>query len=71
MLSMDKLIQKAYGFNETYKKADVCCIGTNSIQISYTKRIPDIYPYESLYQPITNVTIVTGDTEYDHYNGIA
>ena len=52
---MDEPIQNTYVFN----------IGTTFIPIYYTKWTSDIYPYDSSYQPITNVTIVTGATAYD------
>lgn len=51
--------------NETDSNADTCCLGQNFIVLSYTNRTADVFPYDSSYQPITNVPIVTGATAWD------
>ena len=55
--------------NESDSNADTCCLGINFTVLSYTNRMADVYPYDSSYQPITNVPIVTGATTYHHHDG--
>ena len=57
-----------YANNESDTNADTCCLGSNFVIISYTRRTADVYPYDSSYAPINNVPIVTGATAYDDPN---
>ena len=50
--------------NEADSNADTCCLGTNFKILSYTNKTADVYPYDSTYEPIANVPIVTGATAY-------
>ena len=34
----------------------------------YTNLLTDVYPYNDTYNPVENVPIVSGTTEYDHPN---
>lgn len=51
--------------NECDSNADTCCAGINFVILQYTNRTADVYPYDSSYEPITNVPIVTAATAYD------
>ena len=51
--------------NETDSNADTCVLGKNFIILNYTQRSADVYPYDSSYEPMTNVPIVTGATAWD------
>ena len=57
--------------NEADTNADTCCLGTNFTVLSYTSRTADVYPYDSSYEPVRSVPIVTGATTYHHPNGEA
>ena len=49
--------------------ADTCCAGAGFIVLSMTRRMADVFPYDSNnYQPIHNVPIVTAATAYDDPN---
>ena len=50
--------------NESDTNADTCCLGTNFIILQYTRRSADVYPYDTSYQPTTQVPIVTGATAW-------
>ena len=52
-------------WNETDSNADTCCLGKNFTVIKYTERTADVYPYNTSYQPLQNVPIVTGATAWD------
>ena len=54
------------GWNETDSNADTCCLGKKFIVIQYTERTADVYPYNSSYQPLHNVPIVSGATAWDN-----
>ena len=45
--------------------ADTCCAGSNFIVLSLTRRTADVYPYNSSYDPVCNVPIVTAATAFD------
>ena len=51
--------------NEGDSNADTCCLGTNFIVLEMTNRTAEVYPYDSSYDPIENVPIVSGATAYD------
>ena len=55
--------------NEADTNADTCCLGTNFTVLSYTNRTADVYPYDSSYEPVRSIPIVTGATTYHHPNG--
>ena len=59
----------AIALNESDTNADTCCLGQNFAILSYTNRTADVYPYDSSYEPILNVPIVSGATVYKHDNG--
>ena len=40
-------------------------MGSNFVILNYTRRTADVYPYDSSYEPISNVPIVSGVTAYD------
>ena len=50
--------------NESDTNADTCCLGTNFLVLQYTRRTADVYPYDTSYQPTTQVPIVTGATAW-------
>ena len=50
--------------NECDSNADTCCAGTNFVVLQHTSRSADVYPYDSSYQPITNVPIVSAATAW-------
>ena len=50
--------------NEADSNADTCCLATNFKILSYTNKTADVYPYDSTYEPIANVPIVTCATAY-------
>ena len=50
--------------NEMDSNADTSCLGSNFVILSYTQRTADVYPYDSSYEPMHNVPIVTGATVY-------
>ena len=50
--------------NEMDSNADTCCLGTNFVILKITQRTADVYPYDSSYEPLHNVPIVTGATVY-------
>ncbi len=54
---------------EADTNADTCCLGSSFLPIAFTNRTADVYPYDSSYQPVTNVPIVSGATAYDHPDG--
>ena len=58
-----------YTNNEANTNADTCFLGMKFTAIAYTNRTADVYPYSNTYEPLENVTIVSGDTTYDHPNG--
>ena len=58
-----------YANNEADTNVDTCCLGMNFIQIAYTNFTADVYPYSNSCDPLENVPIVSGATEYDHPNG--
>ena len=51
--------------NEGDSNADTCCLGTNFMVLEMTNRTAEVYPYDSSYDPIENVPIVSGATAYD------
>jgi hypothetical protein len=51
--------------NEMDSNADTCCAGSNFILLSLTRRTADVFPYDSRYEPLLNVPIVTAATAYD------
>ena len=51
--------------NESDSNADTCCLGKNFVAISITNRTADVYPYDTSYQPLVNVPIVSGATAFD------
>ena len=55
--------------NEADSNADTCCLGVNFVILSYTSRTADVYPYDTSYEPMKNVPIVSGATTYHHPNG--
>ena len=54
--------------NECDSNADTCCAGTNFVVLQHTSRSADVYPYDSSYQPITNVPIVSAATAWTNPN---
>ena len=48
---------------------DTFFLGAKFIPIAFTNRISSVYPCDTSYYPITNVTIVFGATAYDHDDG--
>jgi uncharacterized membrane protein YgcG len=50
--------------NECDSNADTCCAGTNFVVMQYTSRFADVYPYDSSYQPIKDVPIVSAATAW-------
>ena len=52
-------------WNETDNNADTCCLGKNFVVLQYTERSADVYPYNSSYEPLQNVPIVSGATAWD------
>ena len=55
--------------NEADSNADTCCLCANFTVISYTNGTADVYPYNSFYEPIRSVPMVTGAITYHHPNG--
>ena len=68
-MTIIELEVRTCGENESDTNADIYCLGTNFISLSYTNRIADVYPYDSSYEPMTNVPIVLGGTAYDNSDG--
>ena len=56
--------------NETDSNADTCCLGCNWTVYNYITRSADVYPYDSSYEPIKDVPIVSGATAYTDTSGI-
>ena len=52
--------------NETDSNADTCCLGANFCVLQFTQRTADVYSYDSAYEPLENVPIVTAATAWDH-----
>ena len=50
--------------NEADSNADTCCLGANFIPIRMTNRTADVYPYDTSYEPLLNVPIVSGATAW-------
>ena len=48
--------------------ADNFCLGTNSIVMTMTERTSNVYPYDTLYESMCNVPIVTGASTYTDIN---
>ena len=57
-----------YASNESDSNADTCCLGSNFCILSYTNRTADVYPYDTSYEPLHNVPIVTGATAWTCLN---
>ena len=57
--------ENTYSPNESDTNADTCCLGSNFVILNYTRRTADVYTYDSAYEPISNVPIVSGATAYD------
>jgi hypothetical protein len=51
--------------NEMDSNANTCCAGSNFVVLSLTRRTTDVFPYDSSYQPLLNVPIVSAATAYD------
>lgn len=54
--------------NECDSNADTCCAGTNFIIMQYSGRTADVYPYDSSYEPIRGVPIVSAATAWTNPN---
>ena len=39
------------GQNEVDSNADICCLGTYFVVLTYTNRTADVYPYNDAYEP--------------------
>ena len=48
---------------------DTWCLGKNFITLAFTNRTAGFYPYETSYEMINDVPIVSGTTSYDHNGG--
>ena len=48
--------------------ADTCCLGKNFIFMAITERTADVYLYDTSYEPMYNVPIVTGASTYTNIN---
>ena len=55
--------------NEADSNADTCCLGINFVVLSYTNRTADVYPYDTTYEPMKDIPIVSGATTFHHPNG--
>ena len=53
---------------KTVSDADTCCLGTNFIVMSMTEIISDVYPYDTSYEPMNTVPIVTSALTYTDIN---
>lgn len=53
--------------NESDSNADTCCLGKDFTILSYTNQSANVYPYDTSYEPLTNVPIVSGATAYDNH----
>ena len=51
--------------NETDSNADTCCLGKNFALLAPTERTADVYPYDTSYEPLHNVPIVSAATAWD------
>ena len=69
MLNVVESTPGTSALNESDTNADTCCLGQNFAILAYTNRTADVYPYDSSYEPILNVPIVSGATVYRHENG--
>ena len=54
--------------NETDSNDDTFCLGTNFIVMTMTESIANVYPYNTSYEPLYNVQIVTGASTYTDIN---
>ena len=54
--------------NEMDSNADTCCLGTNFIVMTMTERTANVYPYDTSYETMYNVPIVTGASTYTNIN---
>ena len=52
--------------NEGDSNVDTCCLGSNFVALEITNRTAEVYPYDSSYEPIANVTIVTDAVAYNN-----
>ena len=50
--------------NETDSNDDTFCLGTNFIVMTIPERTSNVYPYDTSYEPMYNVPIVTGALTY-------
>ena len=58
--------------NETDSNDDTFCLGTNFIVMTMPERTSNVYPYDTSYEPMYNVPIVTGALTYtDRNTGIS
>ena len=55
--------------NEADSNTDTCCLGVNFVVLSYTSCTADVYPYDTTYEPMKNIPIVSGATMFHHPNG--
>lgn len=54
--------------NDADSNTDTCCLGSNFIVLAYMNKMSDVYPYDSTYELIDNVPIVSGATVYNNGN---
>ena len=68
-----KISQQVSGktaMNETDSNADTCCLGCKWTIYNYTTRSADVYSYDSSYEPIKDMPIVSGATAYTYATGM-
>ena len=72
-VSSAQALQESPGYTSTLEAdthADTCVAGTNCVPLNYTDRTCDVLPYSDVYQPVSNVPIVTAATGYTASTGL-
>ena len=54
--------------NKMDSNTNTCCLGTNFIVMAMIERTDNVFPYDTYYEPMYNVPIVTGASKYMNRN---
>ena len=72
-VSSAQALRESPGYTSTLEAdthADTCVAGKNCVPLNYTDRTCDVLPYSDVYQPVSNVPIVTAATGYTASTGL-
>ena len=62
---MNKPIPGTLTNNETESNVNTCCLGSKFLPIETMQQTADVYPYETSYNLLPKITIVTGATVWE------